>query len=276
MQKDLNMSYTMNFMFWNIHRNNLLFPVIIELIDEYNLDVFILAEFPIDSQWKLTLPPTHIFHSLANEKSKIKYIYNKRLIIKSLGDAPQMRGSMLSVTLNDVISFNLVGCHLVDPYNYDKIEQENRAGDFSEFVYNIEQKTNNNQTVVVGDFNMNPFDPGMARAKCFNSVMDKRIAQQGKRRYCDKDYPFFYNPMWYFLGHPNHLNGTIYYNHSEDLQYYWHIFDQVLIRPSLIDKFLMDSLKIIEKTPSTNLLTERGTVNHNISDHLPIFFTLKF
>lgn len=44
-------------------------------------------------------------------------------------------------------------------YNYDKIEQENRAGDFSEFVYNIEQKTNNNQTVVVGDFNMNPFDP---------------------------------------------------------------------------------------------------------------------
>lgn len=262
-----------NIMFWNINKNNNLFQHIIELIEEYEIDIFVLAEFPENSEWLLKLPISHKFHPSPTGKIKVKYIYNNRLTLLSLGDAPQLRGSILSVQLNGE-TFNLVGCHLVDAINYNPIERENRASDFSSYIQEIEKKADSDRTIVVGDFNMNPFDPGMARAKTMNSVMNKEIALKGKRTYCGKDYPYFYNPMWYFLGHPFHLNGTIYYHPSEDLLYYWHLFDQVLVRPSLINNFEFDSLKIIDKTKSTDFLTKNGIINKNISDHLPIFFTL--
>ena len=58
--------------------------------------------------------------------------------------------------------------------------------------------------------------------------------------------------------------------------FFWHAFDQVIIRPNLTDAFDDDSLEIISETKSHNLLRGNSRPNSNkYSDHLPLFFALK-
>jgi len=53
------------------------------------------------------------------------------------------------------------------------------------------------------------------------------------------------------------------------------MFDQVLIRPSLIDIFDVKELKIITTTGTEMLLSDTGIPNKRVaSDHLPLVFEL--
>ena len=67
-------------------------------------------------------------------------------------------------------------------------------------VTEAEEQVGHTRTVIVGDFNMNPFEPGMAGILGFQAVMDRRIAQRITRTVDRKEYSFFYNPMWSRLG----------------------------------------------------------------------------
>ena len=82
--------------------------------------------------------------------------------------------------------------------------------------------------------------------------------------------------MWNLLGDKcNGKPGTYYYSGSKLMEYFWHMFDQVLIRPALIGDFAFDKLKIIESSGNISLLAENGLPDKKFSDHLPIFFSLE-
>src|SRR5258708_10996591 len=51
--------------------------------------------------------------------------------------------------------------------------------------------------------------------------------------------------------------------------YFWNTFDQVMLRPSLIDYFEEDGLKVITEVRGESLL-ERGRISTRYFDHLPI------
>lgn len=91
-----------------------------------------------------------------------------------------------------------------------------------------------------------------------------------------REYPFFYNPMWNHFGDANESPpGTYYYAGSRHKEFFWQMFDQVLLRPDLIELFELGALKILDKDGTSSLLTEHGLPNNNvISDHLPILFKL--
>ena len=80
--------------------------------------------------------------------------------------------------------------------------------------------------------------------------------------------------MWGFLGN-GVVSGTMYYNSSDHINYFWHMYDQVLLRPELIPFFDDKGLEIVTNIGSENLLSDIGIVNKKYSDHLPIIFTLK-
>lgn len=273
----INDKTNVNLMFWNIHKNENAFPFIAEAIRQYEVDIFVLAEMPDDINYRLQaqIPDEYAFQELSTDKVKVRFIHNSRVSMFAIGDVPLGRGAMLSVYVDGADPFNLVGCHLFDPINNDKGDKYNFARDFSIFIREKEVLLSNHKTIVIGDFNMNPFEEGMAAAYGFNAVMDKRVALKGYRKYKNIEYPFFFNPMWLFLGHPTHTNGTIYHNDGKGVVYYWNIYDQVLIRPQLIDGFNHDDLKIITKIGDSNLLTKNKLVNRGVSDHLPLFLTLK-
>lgn len=172
---------------------------------------------------------------------------------------------------------NIVFCHLPSKLSIrGEFEQYEYANKIIEEILGLEAEDGDN-TVVCGDLNMNPFECGVAAARGFHAVMDAHTAQKQLRTIKGKSYKFFYNPMWTLFGDKGRgdVAGTIYYDHSEHLQYFWNMFDQVLIRPQLIGQFDMAELKIISRDRNYSLLNQNGRINTIVySDHLPIKFKI--
>ena len=54
------------------------------------------------------------------------------------------------------------------------------------------------------------------------------------------------------------------------------MFDQVLVRPDLLDRFDPGDVQIIQSANGTSLLTASGQPDRKrASDHLPLFFSLR-
>jgi hypothetical protein len=106
--------------------------------------------------------------------------------------------------------------------------------------------------------------------------MDQRIARGVHRIVQDRAYPFFYNPMWSLLGDGSRgAPGTFFYQNGEHQVYFWNMFDQVFLRPTLLDRFRMDDLAILDHNGVQSLLTETGRPSARVgSDHLPLLFRL--
>jgi len=123
---------------------------------------------------------------------------------------------------------------------------------------------------------MNPFDKGMVAASGLHAVMSREVASRGERTVQDRQYRFFYNPMWSHFGdHPERPAGTYYYTRAEQVTYFWNMFDQVVVRPDLIDRFQMDGLRILTSAAGRPLITRSGHPDkRGASDHLPIVFKI--
>ncbi|WP_044222774.1 hypothetical protein [Chitinophaga pinensis] len=117
----------------------------------------------------------------------------------------------------------------------------------------------------------------MIQTTGLHSTFDKRIACKGSRIVREKTYNYFYNPMWSFYGEygKGDVNGTYYKPVNKPVDFGWNMFDQVLVRPSLLaNVFDESSLKIITQIGSVNLLNNNNVIKKGLSDHLPIEFNL--
>jgi hypothetical protein len=82
--------------------------------------------------------------------------------------------------------------------------------------------------------------------------------------------------MWNFLGdETEHPPGTYYYDSGKTVNHYWHMFDQVLIRPEIRANLRYDTLRIVDHDGEESLVTEGGRPDRDKSDHLPITFILE-
>ena len=89
-----------------------------------------------------------------------------------------------------------------------------------------------------------------------------------------EEHPFFYNPMWGCFGDRTPgPPGSFYLGTSKPVNYFWNIYDQVLLRPGLVDA--LRDLAILDTDGSESLLTKAGLPQTSGgSDHLPLFFQL--
>ena len=141
-----------------------------------------------------------------------------------------------------------------------------------------EKQVRHRNMILVGDFNADPFEAGLASIHGIQGVPTKGIARRGHRRYDSRIHRFFYNPMWGLYGDRRdpaefdepEVPGTFYCKNGLDHRLYWHIYDQVLIRPSLLDRFPLDALEIIGRVGADPLLDRSGKPAP--SDHLPLVF----
>jgi hypothetical protein len=140
----------------------------------------------------------------------------------------------------------------------------------------IEDDIGIKKSVIIGDFNMNPFEKGMVSADGFHSIPCSKVIQtkKGKRTIRDREHTMFYNPMWNLLGDIDNKPGTYYHSSNSYNVYFWNILDQVIMRPDLIDYFDKYSLKILTNTGEISLIDNNG--KPKVSDHLPITFRFNF
>jgi hypothetical protein len=267
----------LTFLFWNL-KGAPPQDTLSRLAVRHGVDVLMLAECRI--------PPATVLAEL-NQKDGGTFHYSA-----SLGSDIHVYARFAREFIAPVHEeFGLTVRHLKPPARLDillavvhmssKLYQsgDSQAFDCAELarsIRGVEAQMGHRRTVLVGDINMNPFESGVIAATGLNAVMDRRTARRKERMLKGRSHPFFYNPMWGHFGDGTRgPPGTYYRNGSEQVTYFWNIFDQMLIRPELLDRFRNEDLHILETDGKTSFVTEHGRPRKaTASDHLPVLFQL--
>jgi hypothetical protein len=266
------------FVFWNLH-NQQLGHMIANLAVTYDVDVFMLAECDIGPSRLLSdlnrsgSSPYHYVRNIGQEKIQIYTKFSAEFVTSVL-DGP--RFTIRHVTLPATAGLLLVVSHFPSKVNWDEHSQAAESTILAQEIAQAEVSVGHQRTVLVGDLNMNPFESGVVNAAGLHAVMSKSIALNRSRTVQGRSYRYFYNPMWSLLGDASDgPPGTHYYNRSSHREIFWNMFDQVLIRPDLLDRFNNRDLMVLDTDGTTTLLTANGLPDTTVaSDHLPILFTL--
>lgn len=271
----------LRFLFWNIYRKPLI-PLIKDVVRSHNIDVLILAESKLEDSKVLSAlneGQDILFYRDTGHSEAIKlYFRYPRDHFRAVKD--EGRIAIRHITSpDDRNNFLLVAVHVPSKLYLDERDQLSYIMDLSDTIMQEEESVKHCRTLLVGDFNMNPFEEGMVNARGLHAIMDRRItARRRFRTVQEKERPLFYNPMWAFGGDiSTGPPGTYFFDRSgHQYNLFWNIFDQVLLRPDLLEAFDTDSLEIVTKIGSTSLLDANGRPDKRLaSDHLPLAFTLK-
>lgn len=264
------------FLFWNIQRKPLA-QAIVNLARLHEVDVIILAECEIDiAQMLLALNAQSTDYDFPYSNCDKIAIYTRfsHQFLRPVEEDNRLTIRRLLLPAQTEIL--LASVHFTSKRNWSEISQSFEAVELADKIRATEQRIGHSRTVLVGDLNMNPFESGVVSAKGLHGVMTRRIAERNNRTVQAVSYPFFYNPMWNHFGDANGKpSGTHYYSGGEQREYFWNMFDQVLIRPDVLPFFNNDDLHILTTDGMTSFLKANETPNTTIaSDHLPILFKL--
>lgn len=262
------------FVFWNLNRKDRR-ELLCKLAKSTDADVVIVIEnasTPEDTLASLKKNVANSFYWPTATWDRFHlFSKDKRLALNEV-----FRGSRVSLrrlTL-DAADFVFGVVHLVDKRNYDEWNQCFQAEQVVDQIRGHEDKTENTRTVLIGDFNMNPFDRAMGLAQVFNAMMTRQCVSRRRRTVQGHVYPFFYNPMWGLFGDRTlGAPGTYYHQISTQGTFGWNMLDQVLLRHEALDWF--GDVKILTKAGDTSLIDRQGRPNViDASDHLPIQLVL--
>lgn len=291
--------------FWNIKNNLALDSILIQFVREFSVDVLILSEYKkykrvekklvVESDVSLSFLEKAVSFDMSY--SDIKYKVGPLILDKDLNSNDRLK--VVSRLSEDIftgpkdftfsstrwtafqiklpnISINLFGVHFPSKLEWSDISQAMECSNLANDIVEFEKATKCQHSIVIGDFNMNPFEPGMVSAIGLNARQNKIPVQKNKveREIDGRKYKHFYNPMWNFFGDGTEPIGTCYFPRSEQYSPTWNIFDQVLVRDELRPHVVKDSVRVITKIGENNLLNANKIIDKQYSDHLPILITL--
>jgi endonuclease/exonuclease/phosphatase family metal-dependent hydrolase len=167
--------------------------------------------------------------------------------------------------------------HLIGKRESRDASQDTECILFVQELISLENdRVHHTNTVVVGDINMNPYQDGVINVAGLHGVSTRALARKKKRIVRRRTHRMFYNPMWRFFGErtPDGPAGTCYYWKAEDVWTFWNIYDQVLIRPSLLDRFPDRALDVVSEIGGNSLLRKGIPHRGRFSDHLPVVFEI--
>jgi len=273
-----------NFGFWNVDglrkfdmSERQLPQIATELALERSLDLLFLIECGVPVEPIPTSPEEGLefFAVACGDRFKVLVRFDPQFMCRLAPPVPSDRFDLwhLKLPLQEDVLIGVV--HGLDKRNNSQQRQELFLRQFVAGLEYHEGKAGHNRSIVLGDFNANPYEAPMASALGMNAVMSRTIAQGPARRLLNSSYPFFYNPMWNLYGDEPRASApaTYFYRGSDPTEMYWHMLDQVLIRPSLIERFQVGALEIITAIRGRELTRASGIPDRSrFSDHLPVVF----
>lgn len=240
----------LSFLFWNISKNSIA-GIVAGLALERDIDLVILAECsdPLGVLNQLNQAPRRIYFHEPSITGKLHFF----------SCLPQgsvrLRGEYGGLTFAQVSppigkDFLLVGVHLPSKLYMSAQDQLLDCTSLAKKIDTYEERAGHHRTLVVGDFNLNPFEDGLIAAHGFHAASSKSIAKRLQRTVRGESYRFFYNPMWSHFGDRGPCPpGTYYYERSSATDRFWNIFDQLLLRPELLDSFDDRASKLSQPLP---------------------------
>lgn len=265
-------------LFWNVGRlpRN---EMIVSICQEHQVDVLVLAEFVDTSPTLASQLTSHGLTQLdpkEERKTRLWCFARSALGFREVYEDVSGKLSLFEFFWNGE-RLNLATAHLASQLRVDRSNLDSLAIEIADAIRQQENTRSNDRTVLIGDLNLNPFDRGLVENKGFHAVMSKSQARDLSRKVHGRTYPFFYNPMWGYLGDRTPgPPGTFYYRESVPVSYDWNTFDQVLLRPSVLE-LLDEEVAVLEKCNDRSLLDHNGRPDPNVgSDHLPLLVTLRW
>jgi endonuclease/exonuclease/phosphatase family metal-dependent hydrolase len=267
------------FLFWNI-QGKALPQLIADSAQEHAVDIIVLAESTGSAEMLLTalnrdrstfeLCPGILCDSItifANFQSSF-------MVTKSESARVSIRHLSLPAR-QDIL---LAAAHLPSKLHFSDDSLIFECTNLARMIADEERTVGHKRTILLGDLNVNPFETGMVGTGGLHSVMSRSVALKRTRTVQAREYDFFYNPMWSHFGdRGDSESGTYYYESAEHVVYFWNMFDQVLIRPELLDGFDSSTVRIVNSVSGTSLLRGDGRPDPTVgSDHLPILADLDF
>jgi len=264
------------FLFWNLGRKPLLREVS-QFCQQYSVDVLVLAEtkFPdVELQHHLKDKTGSVYIAPYNElSSRVKFFFRyPPESIRQVADSYGLSIRELRPPLGKPIL--LAGVHLSSKLHADREEQTAQARLAVQMIEEAELNLGHERTLVIGDFNMNPFEGGLVDADSFHGVMAQSTAKKGSRQVRQVERKYFYNPMWGKFGDGSSgPPGTYYYRSTKNRAFFWNMFDQAIIRSDLLPSFEKGRLEVLTEINDCQLLGN-DKISDEFSDHLPIMIEL--
>lgn len=263
----------MKYLFWNTNKKDLV-PQITQLLLEYRCDFVAFSEFNIRtesllqalSQANLSYQPVEIHCDRIKVFTTLPMSWIDPLYDCSYYTLQRVRHESLGYHIVAIV-------HFPSKMFADRWDYLDEVRGLKATIEEKEAAESTNNTVIFGDFNMNPFEDAMVNADAFFTVPCRKVADKKIKTIRRKQYSIFYNPMWNMFGDKDGPPGSYYYSKTSIQNYYWHIFDQVLLRPSLIEHFCLDKLKILNSIDAQSIADPEG--RPSVSDHFPLYFEIR-
>lgn len=273
----------MNILFWNtscvrnIEKKVRINNCLIEIILENKCDVIVLAEYGDEISrlcGLLNMVSKDTYQPLPQYEGckKIRGLINSKYKSDVLHEQSRYQIIMIETSYYSLI---IAMIHNKSKLNSSIFAQEEELRVFHQDICAVEKSCNTKNTLVIGDFNADPFEPACTSASALHAIPFAGETSKSTRTVSGRKYHKFYNPTWKFYSNRSVPYSTYYYNNSDMINLYWNIFDQVIIRPQLINAFIDDSLSIITETKNHNLLKKKIPNKDKYSDHLPLFCSVE-
>ena len=260
----------LNILFWNLGRHAVE-DFIVNCIVENNIDIAVFTEFGSIDFAKIEKNLGKMYERIMGEQADRKITLISKKTISVLNIQPQNRYSIYNVK-TAVKDYLLAAIHLEDRRNYQTTERMNTIQSLVKDIEQTEELFKCDNTVVIGDFNANPYDEELLSKFAFNAVLFKKIIDKKElTTYKGLKRKRFYNPILHYISEDTETYGSFYYS-SGHMTPYWNCLDQVLVRKSLVNN--IDHVEYLKEVNTENLL-KNAIPNAEISDHLPLVFSVQ-
>jgi endonuclease/exonuclease/phosphatase family metal-dependent hydrolase len=264
-------------LFWNIAKNAACLEHLACLADAHEVDVFILAECSHNvSLDRLNGLGKGQYELELNANAKVQAITrlgSRAFIHRYTSLGREM--AVWSAVGNNADEILIAGVHLMSKFGgTTENDQALVAGELITELNGVEDRQKHRNTVMLGDFNMQPYDSGMTNPIAMHSLMTRQLAERPDRIHRNKLRRSFYNPMWGLFGDRTAgPPGSHYWRSSSLSNTHWGILDQVLLRRDLIER--LNDVRILGNDGQHSLMDSNDIPTTDyLSDHLPVLAVL--
>ncbi|MBX9625463.1 MAG: hypothetical protein K2X82_16775 [Gemmataceae bacterium] len=265
-------------LFWNVQRKPL-DGLVVALAAEHRPDLLVLVEYPNSS----LLPGLLALEGLDLVSGERFGVFARRglTLLREPYPNPTKRVQFWRASRPGAEDWLVVIIHGPDRRNAQQDQtRELFFRQVADHARYLERVSGHRRTVILGDFNASPFEASVVGANGFHALGVRRVRGEFDRRVRNSGrFDFFYNPMWRMYGRDSAGDAaaaTYHYRDGDEVaEPFWHMLDQVLIRPEVADRLPPDQLRILAAAGVTPLVDVGGRPDDAAaSDHLPVVFTL--
>lgn len=207
-----------NILFWNLKRNSIE-ECIIDCIVENNIDIAVFSEFDGIDFIKIEKNLGKMYSRILAVQDDKKVTLIAKTTFSVTNVQPQNRYSIYKIE-TAVKNYLLAAVHLEDRRNYQTSDRINTIQHLVADIEQTEELFKCNNSIVIGDFNANPYDDELLSKYAFNAVLFKTIIDKSEltnpKTFKRKR---FYNPILHYISEDTEMYGSFYHEKESKTPY---------------------------------------------------------